>query len=132
MKGRPTRKPEPCDTGVEQLTEYRMRPFGFHADEFAYAARLAEVITQDGDDDNQRVALILLVAGIAAIEDADDRQTHAAEIIRHVFADTEVAEEAARQSMLAWEEIPWEKLRTPAEYDYPVSVEQRRRRAGRR
>jgi hypothetical protein len=67
-----------------------------------------------------------------AIEDADDRQTHAAEIIRHVFADTEVAEEAARQSMLAWEEIPWEKLRTPAEYDYPVSVEQRRRRAGRR
>lgn len=125
---RDQRRAEAHETGVAQLTGYRMRPFGFHADEFAYAARLAEVALHEGDDDARRAALILLVAGVAAIESADDRQTHAAAIIRQVFGETEVAAEAARQSMLAWEEIPWEKLQTPAEYDYPVSVGQLRGR----
>ena len=129
-KKKTTKKPEPHLAGVEQLTPYRMRPFGFHVEESAYALRLAEVAINEGDDDGRRAALILLVSGVAAIKNAEDRQTLAAEIIRQVFGETGIALEAARQSMLLWEEIPWEKLGSPIQYTYPVSIEQRKKGGG--
>ncbi len=94
---------EPFDTGVRQYTEFRMRPFGYSAAEHGYALMLAEACSTYESEDNS-AALILLIAGIAAIELAEDRQILASLLIERIFSRTPASQEALKNFMLEWEE----------------------------
>jgi hypothetical protein len=95
---------EPYETGVKQYTELRMRPFGFSRADHEYALMLTEACAPYHTTDEHNAALILLIAGIAAIESADDRQVLARFCIERIFSHTKASEESLKKFMLEWEE----------------------------
>jgi len=96
--------------GVEQFTDLTMRPFdaflpdGTRIISHEYAEELAYSIVDyamEGED-NKHAALINLIAGLAAIENHEDRQMLAARLIEVVFSKTPAANKALRGYMKQW------------------------------
>ncbi len=99
------RKPvEIYDTGVKQYTEFRMRPFCFSREDHNYALMLTEACAPYHLTDEHNAALILLIAGIVAIESADDRQVLASLCVERIFSHTRASRETLKKFMLDWEE----------------------------
>ncbi|OLE52126.1 MAG: hypothetical protein AUG51_19405 [Acidobacteria bacterium 13_1_20CM_3_53_8] len=90
------------ETGAEQYTEMRMRPFAWNEQD--YALMLTEAAAHEHFCDEANAALILLVAGIAAMENDEDRQNMAYFIIERIFSRTQRSSGALKKFMLDWEE----------------------------
>jgi hypothetical protein len=103
VKATKRKQVEPYDTGVRQYTDLRMRPFCASAEEHEYALMLTEACSTYESDENN-AALILLLAGIAAMENTEDRQTLAGFCVERIFSRTQVSQESLKGFMLEWEE----------------------------
>src|SRR2546423_15189449 len=90
------------ETGAEQYTEMRMRPFAWNEQD--YALMLTEAAAHEHFCDEANAALILLVAGIARMEHDENRQKKAYLIIHSTFSPTQKAYGALQKHMLASEE----------------------------
>ncbi|MEJ7713734.1 MAG: hypothetical protein WKF84_28780 [Pyrinomonadaceae bacterium] len=93
---------QPHKTGTLQYTRTRMQLFGVTEEDHQYALTLAEAVASFTSDAHN-AALVLLIGGIAAIENAEDRQMLAEVLIKRFYSYTASAHEGLQAFILKWE-----------------------------
>jgi uncharacterized protein YyaL (SSP411 family) len=89
------------------LDNYPIKPFdheegGGNYDRALMLTDACVQYTTDVDGDSNNAALALLVGGIAAVNDDDDRHALAAAILERIFARTHASEKALKNFLSAW------------------------------